>query len=136
MRPNYTSKYYDRHKKSNLIIDERVYTPYLSDAARGMDESINQHSDAFNGALGHGGGYRAVYHKTATMLWNLQYVMGDSLFQNSMRHYFSQWKMCHPYFEDFRNSIINYSHVLSPTRKAPFTKPTSLVSVLAELFGA
>jgi len=28
-----------------------------------------------------------------------------------MKHYFSQWKMCHPYFEDFRNSIIQYSHV-------------------------
>jgi hypothetical protein len=42
---------------------------------------------------------------------NLQYVMGDSLFQHAMKHYFDQWKLCHPYFEDFRNSFIQNTHV-------------------------
>src|SRR5207249_843327 len=51
-----------------------------------------------------------VYTKTATMLYNLQYVLGDELFQESMKHYFEKWKMCHPYFEDFRAAIIEYSH--------------------------
>jgi aminopeptidase N len=69
------------------------------------------HSDDFNGALGHGGGYRNVYYKTASMLYNLQYVLGDSLFLMSMKNYFNQWKMCHPYVEDFRNSIIQYTKV-------------------------
>ena len=110
LRGNYKG-YVKKFKEPVLVTDAEVYLPYLQDAARGIDESINQHSDAFNGALGHGGGYRQVYFKTGTMLYNLQYVMGDSLFQNSMKHYFSQWKFCHPYFDDFRNSIINYSHV-------------------------
>ncbi|MEO6166932.1 MAG: M1 family metallopeptidase, partial [Chitinophagales bacterium] len=103
-------KYYARFHKPTLVMDGEVYLGYLSDAAKGTDESINQHSDAFNGALGHSGGYRHVYYKAATMLWNLQYVLGDSLFQDAMNHYFNQWKFCHPYFEDFRNSIIQYTH--------------------------
>jgi aminopeptidase N len=28
-----------------------------------------------------------------------------------MQHYVSQWKFAHPYFEDFRNSIIEYTKV-------------------------
>ena len=49
--------------------------------------------------------------KTAVMLYNLQYVLGDSLFLNAMQHYVKQWKFAHPYFEDFRNSIIQYTKV-------------------------
>ncbi len=44
------------------------------------------------------------------MLANLQYVLGDSLFTAAMQHYFNQWKFCHPYFDDFRNSIIQFTH--------------------------
>ena len=28
-----------------------------------------------------------------------------------MKNYTEEWKLCHPYFEDFRNSIIGYTHV-------------------------
>ncbi len=109
---DYSKKgYYSHFKDSVTVKDGEVYQGYMNDAVKRADESINQSSDAFNGALGHGGGYRHVYFKTATMLWNLQYVMGDSLFNAAMKHYFNQWKFCHPYFEDFRNSIIQYSHV-------------------------
>ncbi|HUM48095.1 MAG TPA: M1 family metallopeptidase, partial [Chitinophagales bacterium] len=104
------NKYYARFHKPTLVMVGEIYLGYLPDAAKGTDESINQHSDAFNGALGHGGGYRHVYYKAATMLLNLQYVLGDSLFQDAMKHYFDQWKFAHPYFEDFRNSIIQYTH--------------------------
>lgn len=79
---------------------------YLTDAMNENDEPLNTHSDQFNGALGHGGGYRHVYYKTATMLMNLEYVLGDELFRKAMSHYFNTWKICHPYFDDFRNSII------------------------------
>ena len=94
-----------------LVRDGEVYLGYMGDAIKNADEPLNTHSDAFNSALGHGGGYRHVYFKTATMLWNLQYVLGDSLFRAAMSHYFNQWKFCHPYFEDFRNSIIQFTHV-------------------------
>lgn len=82
-----------------------VYYTYLNAAINDDDGYINTHSDMFNGALGHGGGYSMVYRKTAVMLYNLQYILGDDLFLKAMQHYFNQWKMCHPYPEDFRNSI-------------------------------
>lgn len=88
-----------------------VYSVYLREALKGEDGFINTHSDMFNGALGHGGGYSQVYRKTATMLYNLQYVLGDELFLKALQHYFDQWKFCHPYPEDFRNSVIQFTHV-------------------------
>ncbi|MES2779000.1 MAG: M1 family metallopeptidase [Bacteroidota bacterium] len=91
-------------------IDQGVYYGYLRDAINQNDATLNTHSDDFGGALNHGGGYGHVYYKTATMLYNLQYVLGDSLFEKAMQHYFNQWKMAHPYYEDFRNSIIQFTH--------------------------
>jgi hypothetical protein len=45
------------------------------------------------------------------MLKNMEYVLGRALFDKAMQHYFKQWKFCHPYPEDFRNSIIQYTGV-------------------------
>jgi hypothetical protein len=86
------------------------FAGYLRDAINKSDEPLNTHSDQFNAALGHGGGYGHVYYKTATMLYNLQYVLGDELFLRAMKNYVKQYQICHPYFEDFRNSIIQYTH--------------------------
>ncbi len=105
------SAYVRKYLKPALTINTEVYNRYLSEAVRGDETTLNTHSDHFNGALRHGGGYGQVYSKTATMLWNLQYVLGDELFQKCMQHYFNQWKFCHPYPEDFRNSVIQFSHV-------------------------
>ncbi len=91
-------------------MDQTVYTGYFRDAMKQQDPQLNTHSDDFGGALNHGGGYGHVYYKTATMLYNLQYVLGDTLFLQAMQHYFNQWKMCHPYIDDFRASIIQYTH--------------------------
>ncbi len=104
-------KPFDKKVEMNNIDLNSLYQGYLMDAVTGNDVQLNTHSDQFASALGHGGGYRLVYYKTATMLSNLQYVLGDDLFIKSMQHYFEQWHFAHPYFEDFRNSIINYSHV-------------------------
>ena len=82
-----------------------VYAGYMFDALDGEDAVLNTHSDDFENAIGHGGGYRHVYYKTATMLYNLQYVLGDEVFLQAMKDYVKQWKICHPYVEDFRNSI-------------------------------
>jgi aminopeptidase N len=100
-----------RYFKSPRVVDDEVYWGYYRDAISGEQGTLNTHSDHFNGALGHGGGYGQVYYKTATMLFHLQYVLGDSLFQAAMRHYLAQWKIAHPYVEDFRNSIIQFTHV-------------------------
>lgn len=105
------NKWVDRFREVNPTIVSNVYMGYLTDAMNQNDEPLNTHSDQFNGALGHGGGYRHVYYKTATMLMNLEYVLGDSLFREAMSHYFNSWKICHPYMEDFRQSVIQFTHV-------------------------
>jgi len=103
--------WYRRHfrQPAQRTIDQRVINAYLQGAQNLEELPLETHSDDFHSALGHDGGYRQVYYKTATMLYNLQYLLGDSLFQGAMRHYFSKWKLAHPYFEDFRESIIEYT---------------------------
>lgn len=87
-------------------MEEEYYLPYQRDAVRDELPPINVHSDEFGH---HGGGYGHVYVKTATMLSNLQYTLGDSLFLSAMKHYFEQWRMCHPYPEHFRQSMIDHT---------------------------
>ena len=106
---NTKNKYIKKYYRPLPLLDQNVYLGYVRDAINEDDPALNTHSDDFNGALNHGGGYGNVYYKTATMLYNLQYVLGEDLFQKSLQHYFNQWKMAHPYFEDFRASIIQYS---------------------------
>jgi len=106
-----TKKYVERFRDSISVPFRLVYLNYLNEAVKGRDGFINTHSDNFNSALGHGGGYSMVYRKAGVMLFALQYVLGDSLFKKAMQNYFSEWKFCHPYPEDFRNSIIRFTHV-------------------------
>ncbi len=105
------SNYVERFTEPDLVRNSEVYNGYINSAAKNVETFMAVHSDMYNGALRHGGGYSQVYMKTATMLYNLQYTLGDSLFQKAMSHYFNQWKMAHPYIEDFRNSIIQFTHV-------------------------
>jgi len=105
------SSYIKKFEKPIKAIDRRVYYAYINDATKKNDPVISTHSDCFNGALRHGGGYRHVYYKTAAMLYNLQYVLGDDLFLEAMKNYFNTWKIAHPYNEDFRNSIIQFTKV-------------------------
>jgi aminopeptidase N len=104
------NKYKRKHRLPKLVKDRNVYNRYMNDAMRGDDKMLNTHSNDFHSALGHENGYSNVYHKTATMLYNLQYTLGDELFIKAMQHYVAKWKFCHPYFEDFRQSIIEYTH--------------------------
>ena len=105
------NKWEQKFKKPTKAIDEEIYYAYINDATKFNDPIISTHSDGFHGALRHGGGYRHVYYKTAAMLYNLQYVLGDELFLDAMKHYFATWKIAHPYNEDFRNTIIRYTKV-------------------------
>ncbi|MFN0275949.1 MAG: M1 family metallopeptidase, partial [Chitinophagales bacterium] len=104
-------KYVAKYREPENMRYTEAYYGYLADAMNHSDPPLNTHSDDFNSALGHGGGYRHVYYKTAVMLYNLQYVLGDDLFLAAMKHYFEKWKLCHPYFEDFRDAITEYTHV-------------------------
>lgn len=103
---------YEKWFIDTLTNKERgVFKGYLDDALKNKDRPpLNTHSDDFNGALHHGGGYRQVYYKMATMLYNLRYVLGEELFLNAMQHYVSKWKIKHPYFEDFKEAIMDYAN--------------------------
>ena len=105
------SAYKNKFKRPIRAIDSRVYYAYIRDATKFNDPQLNTHSDDFGSALGHGGGYRHVYYKTAAMLYNLEYVLGEELFLSAMQHYFNKWKMAHPYFDDFREAITEYTKV-------------------------
>lgn len=95
----------------NPLDKQVVFERYLSHAAGDNNATLNVHADHYNSAERHGGGYGQVYFKTASMLYNLQYVLGDELFSMAMKHYVGQWKTCHPYWEDFKQSIIQYTKV-------------------------
>lgn len=107
----YKYAYQRKYKEIRNNKFTRCYNPYLLVAQKKEDVTINTHSDQFNTALGHGGGYRLVYYKTATMLYNLQYVLGDSLFSECIKYYFNSWKIAHPYIEDMREAFIQKSKV-------------------------
>ncbi len=105
-------KYYKRFTEPIRVIDDEIYNSYYARVVTNNEEvQLNTHADDFNGGIRHGGGYGQSYVKTATMLKNLEYVLGRALFDKAMQHYFNQWKMCHPYPEDFRNSIIQFTGV-------------------------
>lgn len=96
---------------TDYVRNSEVYNGYMFQAIQGDEAVLNTHSAAFNGALRHGGGYGQVYMKTATMLYNLQYVLGDELFLKAMQYYVNKWKICHPYPEDWKKSIMEYTQV-------------------------
>lgn len=103
------SVYKRTRRDVKLVRDRNVYNRYMNDAVRNDDKNLNTHSNDFHSAIGHENGYSNVYHKTATMLYNLQYTLGDSLFAVCMKHYVAKWKFAHPYFEDFTTSIMEAS---------------------------
>lgn len=106
-----TSAYKRNFKKPVEARESRVFYSYLSAVANETDHQLNTHSDNFRGAVRQGGGYRLVYSKAATMLYNLQYVLGDELFLEAMQNYVARWKIAHPYPSDFRTSIIDFTNV-------------------------
>ncbi len=103
--------YERRHTLPQRPRENQVYRSFQRDAVRDQLPPINVHSDEFSHHAGLGRGYAHVYFKTAAMLYNLQYTLGDSLFLAAMQHYFAQWHLCHPYPEDFRQSIIGFTKV-------------------------
>ncbi len=104
------SWYHNKFKSGPKSRDLRAYFGYLRSAVKREDPPLNTHSSDFNGgSVRHGGGYGQVYTKTAVMLYNLQYTLGDSLFLAAMKNYVNQWKFKHPYPEDFRSSMTSYT---------------------------
>lgn len=98
--------YERRHLRPERPRDSEIYNAFQRDAVRDRLPAINTHSDEFGyWERRDKGGYGHAYTKTATMLYNLQYVLGDPVFLAAMRHYVDQWRTCHPYPEDMQQSF-------------------------------
>ena len=112
LEPKPKSNYVEKFTEPVRVLDDEIYNSfYVNAVIRNEELPLNTHADDFNGGIRHGGGEGQVYSKTAAMLKNLEYVLGRSFFDKAMQHYFKQWKFCHPYPEDFRNSIIGFTGV-------------------------
>ncbi len=99
--------YRKKFAEPEIAREREVYRGYLSAALRKDDAVLNTHSDHFKSY----DKYRQVYYKMSSMLYNLQYVLGDSLYWDAMQHYFREWRFAHPYFEDFKRSVIQHTGV-------------------------
>ena len=106
------NKYRAHFKKPLKTMGRNIYDSYIASAhKKTYDLPLNTHSNDFHGEIRHGGGYSQVYYTPSAMLYNLEYVLGEDLFQKAMKNYFNEWSFCHPYFEDFRSSFIRYTKV-------------------------
>ncbi len=112
IEPKPNGKYVQLHTEPKRVMDDEIYSSFYNNTVTRNEEVVlSTHADDFNGGIRHGGGYGQSYTKTAAMLKNLEYVLGRAFFDKAMQHYFKQWKFCHPYPEDFRNSIIQFTGV-------------------------
>ncbi len=91
-----------------ISTDEREYNQrqYLTLAKTGYEEPIATHADHWDENYP---ATTAFYPKTATVMFMLQYVLGDSVFAKLMKEYYNRWKFKHPYPEDFYNLAMEVS---------------------------
>lgn len=87
-------------RSSGLSSDERENNQrqYLLLALTGYEEPIATHADHWNENYP---ATTAFYPKTATVMFMLQYVLGDSTFAKLMKEYYNRWLFKHPYPDDF-----------------------------------
>ena len=90
----YKTNYYP--KKTRKYIRNDLL--YLQFARSGYERyPLNTHSDHYAEYAN----YRLVYSKTASMLYNLETVLGKDVVNRIMQTYFSRFLFQHPYPEDF-----------------------------------
>ncbi len=102
-----------RHWKGIGISNDRKqqgYMKFMIEANKGYAGSLNTLADAYYAETGHPGMYSMAYHKTAVMLYNLEMILGKETFAKALQFYFNRWLFCHPYPEDFRLAITDYTH--------------------------
>lgn len=76
------------------------YLNYFDYALSGVAEPINTHYDQFQNDP-----YTPQYDKTAVVLFTLQNMIGDSLFNKAIKNYFNEWKYSHPQPNDLFRSF-------------------------------
>ncbi len=94
-------------KKKSDVIEGKLNGIFLYQLAakQNADQAIDDHASNFT-SLNYGG---IVYAKTANMLSYLQAYLGNTVFEQCMKYYFSQWQFKHPYPQDFRQCFESQS---------------------------
>jgi hypothetical protein len=82
--------------------EQGIYQRYMDLARAGYENKITTHSDWTIDGNAYG---VSAYHKPATMLFNLQYVLGYDMFLNCMQAYFKKWSLKHPHPQDFIDAV-------------------------------
>ncbi len=99
-----TAKHKAQKKGISVSLDESLI--YYEFAATGNDQTIDEPSENFT-KLNYG---VDVYYKTNLMLRWLEQYMGADTFGSAMHAYYDQWKFKHPYPEDFKKCLAQFSH--------------------------
>lgn len=80
------------------IAQEGDYRGYLALARSKFEEPMSTHADHFATNYAYSS---AAYGKGAVFLWQLGYVVGDSVLDQILQRYYQQWKFRHPNPNDF-----------------------------------
>ena len=106
-----TNKFIYKNTKSIHPKDINIFYPYINNVTRNNNPKISFNTDDFPANNNCFKKLGQIYLKTATMLYNLQYTLGDELFSKAINNYYETWKIARPYFEDFKKSIIDFTKV-------------------------
>ncbi|MFL2982960.1 MAG: M1 family metallopeptidase [Candidatus Neomarinimicrobiota bacterium] len=71
----------------------------------GYDENISRSSYLFNNGSAYG---RNAYTKPSLMLFELNYIFGDSLYYGAMQHYYDRWRLKHVNEDRFVETFEEY----------------------------
>ncbi|MEX1187941.1 MAG: M1 family metallopeptidase [Bacteroidia bacterium] len=96
------AKVFQLHKFRN---EDLQNVDYLFFARRNQDQAMNLHSAQFN-QINYG---LTVYKKTAHVLSYLESWLGTSKFDEMMQAYYQKWKFKHPYPEDFKAHVKEFT---------------------------
>jgi hypothetical protein len=88
----------EKAKTALPLVQASNYAGYLGLAKSGLEEPMSTHSDHYNTNYAYSS---AAYSKGGTYLGLLGYIVGESVRDSILIHYYNTWKFKHPNANDF-----------------------------------
>jgi len=88
----------EKAKTALPLVQASNYAGYLALAKSGLEEPMSTHSDHYNTNYAYSS---AAYTKGGTYLGLLGYIVGESVRDSILIHYYNTWKFKHPNANDF-----------------------------------